>query len=384
MTDPSRVIAVLGGYGIFGGRVAEALAREPSCRVRVAGRSPRIGANFAHRIGAEYCQCDLNERDSLKSAIDGSFLVIHAAGPFQGAEYQVAELCLEAGAHYLDLADGREFVAGIGQLDGLARCRGLLVASGASSTPAITSALIASVAADFAEIEEIHTALCPGNQNPRGAATIAAVLSYVGRSIRVWRDGRWVERPGWGDVQRVQLPPPVGRRRVHNCDVPDLELFPTIFGARTVRFSAGLELNLLNYLLSLCAQPSRWFGLDLARHARFFFNSSLMLAPFGTTNGGMATWVKGRDPSGRRIERRIALVTEFDGPATPSATAIILARKILNSGPPRTGAFPCLGLLALDEILAHLRPLGVLCVRGDETGWFSADCGDARKDGAGT
>ena len=268
MTDSSRIVSVLGGYGIFGGRVAEALAREPGCRVRVAGRSTRIGGNFAHRIGADFHQCDLGDRDGLKRAIDRSFLVIHTAGPFQGADYHVAELCLEAGAHYLDLADAREFVAGIGRLDGEARGRGLLVASGVSSTPAITSALVASVASDFAQIEEIHIALSPGNQNPRGAATIAAVLSYLGRTIRIWQDGRWVERPGWGDAHRLQLPPPVGRRRVHNCEVPDLELFPTLFGARTVRFSAGLELNFLNYLLSLRALPSRWFGIDFSAPRR--------------------------------------------------------------------------------------------------------------------
>ena len=78
----------------------------------------------------------------MRSAIDGSYLVIHAAGPFQAADYGVARLCLEIGAHYLDLADARAFVAGIGELDTEARQRGLMVASGVSSTPAITSALI--------------------------------------------------------------------------------------------------------------------------------------------------------------------------------------------------------------------------------------------------
>ncbi len=373
MTESSRVVTVLGGYGIFGGRIAEALSREPSCRVRVAGRSTRIGANFAHRIGAEFRRCELEDRDGLKRAIDESFLVIHAAGPFQGADYHVAELCLEAGAHYLDLADAREFVAGIGRLDGEARRRGLLVASGVSSTPAITSALVASVAQDFAQIEEIHIVLSPGNQNPRGAATIAAVLSYLGRTIRIWKDGRWVERPGWGDAQRVQLPAPVGRRRVHNCEVPDLELFPTVFGARTVRFSAGLELNVLNYLLSLCALPSRWFGIDIARHAGVFHSGSLMLFPFGTTNGALAIWVTGTDHSNRRIERRIALVTDYDGPATPTSAAVVMTKKILRSGPPRTGAFPCVGILTLGEILDHLRPLGIWLASGDESGWRSRD-----------
>jgi Saccharopine dehydrogenase NADP binding domain len=373
MSESPRVISILGGYGIFGARIAESLAREPSCRVKIVGRNQKIGANLAHRIGADFHSCALDDKGALVRAIDGSFLVIHAAGPFQGNDYHVAEICLDAGAHYLDLADARDFVAGVGALDDAARQRGLLVASGVSSTPAVTAALIANVASDFGAIDEIHTALSPGNQNPRGAATIAAVLSYLGRKIRVWQDGRWVERPGWGDARRLEFPPPVGRRRVYNCEVPELELFPGTFGARTVRFSAGLELNFLNILLSLCALPCRWFGLDFTRRARLFLNVSLMLFPFGTTNGALAVWLKGRDTLGRPIERRIALVTDFDGPATPSSMAIVLAKKILHTGPPRTGALPCIGLITLEELLAHLRPLGIWCARGNETGWHGGD-----------
>jgi hypothetical protein len=371
MNESTRMVTVLGGYGIFGARIAEALARERDCRVRVVGRSARIGENIAHRIGADFYACELEDRDSLVRAIADSFLVIHAAGPFQGSDYNVAERCLEAGAHYLDVADAREFVAGIDRLDDLARRRELMIASGVSSTPAISSAMIAELAPEFTKIEEIHTALSPGNQNPRGAATIGAVLSYLGRTIRVYRDGQWVERPGWGDVERLEFPRPVGRRRVHNCEVPELELFPRAFGARTVRFSAGLELNLLNYSLSLCALPCRWFGLDFSRHARLFLNLSLMLFPFGTTNGSLAIWVRGRDHAGRSIERRIALVTDYDGPATPSSAAVVMARKILRFGPPRLGAFPCVGLLSLDELLSQLQPLGIWCARGDQSGWSS-------------
>jgi hypothetical protein len=363
------LVTVLGGYGIFGGRVAEALARHPGCRVRVAGRSPKIGGNFAHRIGAEFRPCDLGDRDSLRAAIAGSSVVVHAAGPFQGADYRVAEVAIDAGAHYLDLADGREFVAGISQLDAAARTRDLLAVSGVSSTPGITSALIRELAPEFSEIREIQTALSPGNQNPRGASTVGAVLSYLGRTIRVWQGGRWVERPGWGDAHRRLFPPPVDRRRVHNCDVPELDLFPTAFGADTVRFYAGLELNMLNYLLTFCSWPCRWFRLDLSSRARLFLNLSLMLFPFGSTNGSLAVWVRGAGRGGSTIERRLALVTDYDGPATPSSAAVILTKKILDEGPPRIGAYPCLGFLSLEEILAHLRPLGIWCVRGDESGW---------------
>ena len=369
MNETLPVVTVLGGYGIFGGRIAEAMARDGRCRVRVAGRNPRVGRNFTHRIGAEFQTCTLADRDSIRSVIDGSVLVIHAAGPFQGSDYRVAECCIASGVHYLDLADGRAFVAGIGSLNGAARARGVLVTSGVSSTPAITSALLRELTPEFARIDEIHTALSPGNQNPRGASTIGAVLSYLGRTIRVWQDGRWVDRPGWGDAHRVDFPAPVGRRRVYNCEVPELELFPAEFGARTVRFSAGLELNILNRLLTLCSWPCRWFKLDLSPRARLFLNLSLMLYPFGTTHGGLTIRVRGQGRWGHAIERRIALVTDYDGPATPSSAAIVLAKKILSFGPPRTGAFPCVGLVNLEELLDHLRPLGIWCARGDERGW---------------
>ncbi len=153
-----RLVTVLGGYGIFGGRISEALARGSDCRVRVAGRNPTVGANFAHRIGAEFRACNLDDRYSVRKAVDGSFVVIHTAGPFQGADYRVAELCLECGSHYIDLADGREFVVGISSLNDAAVAKELLVASGVSSTPGITAAIIEELRSEFLEIDEIQTA----------------------------------------------------------------------------------------------------------------------------------------------------------------------------------------------------------------------------------
>jgi hypothetical protein len=84
MTTAMRVISVLGGTGIFGARVAEALARDPRCQVRIVGRNAKVGRNLAHRIGAEFLARDLGDRDSLRRAIDGSFVVIHGAGPSRG------------------------------------------------------------------------------------------------------------------------------------------------------------------------------------------------------------------------------------------------------------------------------------------------------------
>ena len=69
-------------------------------------------------------------------------VVVHAAGPFQGQDYAVARACIEARAHYVDLADARGYVCGIGALDEAARRSDVLVVSGASSVPALSSAVV--------------------------------------------------------------------------------------------------------------------------------------------------------------------------------------------------------------------------------------------------
>ncbi|MCH8153441.1 MAG: hypothetical protein IH830_13840 [Planctomycetes bacterium] len=71
------------------------------------------------------------------------------------------------------------------------------------------------------------------------------------------------------------------------------------------------------------------------------------------------------------LERKIAIVTDNDGPAIPCSAAIVLAKKILDFGPPRAGAVPCMGFVTLDELAAYIRQFGVWIVRGDQRGWES-------------
>jgi hypothetical protein len=362
---------VLGGYGVFGGRIAAALAELSDVSVRVAGRDRRAGMPFARRIGAAFHACDVTDAAAVEGAVRGSHVVIHTAGPFQGRDYRVAQMCISSGAHYLDIADAREFVTGISSLDEQARAGGVFVASGASSVPAITYAMTSTLRPEFDVVDEIEVTLSPGNQNPRGASTIASILTYLGRPLAVWQDGRWTSSPGWGNARWLRLPAPVGWRRVHNCEAPDLELFHAAFDARTVRFRAGVELNLINYTLSgLAWLRSSCCKLEsLPRQAACFLRLSRMLLPLGSPHGVLAVELRGRAPGGTRLVRKLALVTDRDGPAVACAPAILLARRILDHGPPRTGAFPCIGFLSLDELMAYLRPLGVRCVQGDERGW---------------
>jgi len=113
MTKPR--IVILGGYGTFGSLIAEQLARS-NAQITIAGRDAIKGRAFAASLEASFVRCDASSRASLRDAVSGTQLVINAAGPFQAKDYSIPQLCIEHGCHYIDLGDGREYVAGIAQL----------------------------------------------------------------------------------------------------------------------------------------------------------------------------------------------------------------------------------------------------------------------------
>lgn len=284
----------------------------------------------------------------------GPALVIHAAGPFQAQDYRVAEACLACGSDYVDLADGREFVAGIGVLDAKARDAGCLLVSGASTVPALSSAVVDHLRERFAVLTSIDHAISPGNRTPRGDATVTAILGYCGRRIPIWKEGRWQTAYGWLSTRRE--PFISGPRWVGLCDVPDLALFPQRYpGVQHVMFRAGLELRRLHFGTWLLAWLVR-LGVvkNLARHARRLRRISEWFLRAGTDEGGMVVTLEGFDQRRRPMCIRWSLHAAGHGLQIPAMPAVVLARKKADGSLKARGAMPCMGLFDLDEALAAL------------------------------
>lgn len=350
-------VVVIGATGVFGSRVARRLAHDARFELILAGRQRAALEALRAAIG------DASARVATLDTGDPGFagalaalapqLVIHTAGPFQGQDYRVAEACLGAGSDYVDLADGRAFVSGIGKLDARARDAGRLLVTGASSVPALSAAVVDALLPRFSRLDTIEHAINPGNRTPRGDATVASILGYCGRPIRVWRDGRWQVAYGWMDSRRQAFP--FGRRRVGVCEIPDLELFPARYPqVRTVVFRAGLELPLLQ-AATWCAAVLVRLGLvrDLAAHAPSLRRISERFIRFGSDVGGMAIELRGKGPDGQPLALRWWLEADAgDGPQVPVTPAVVLARRLAKRTIAAQGAMPCMGLLTLEQIEA--------------------------------
>jgi len=346
---------VLGGYGNFGARICRALAQDADIELIVGGRDLGRATAFAQSLGGapRGVRIDVQAPDLARAlGAVGAELVIHTAGPFQNQDYGVPRAAAAAGAHYIDLADGRRFVCDFpAALDATFRDAGRFAVSGASTVPALSSAVVDHLAAGWQDIRSIDICIAPAQGAPRGEATLAGVLAYCGAPIRVWQDGRWVERPGWADPTKVAFAR-MKPRRGALCDIPDLELFPARYaGVQSVMFRAALEVGLTQQAFAFLALLRR-IGLLPApqRLARLLHATGGLFDAFGSALGGMVVRVEGLDAHGATARRAWHIAADDNhGPEIPCMAAILLARRLARGDALPVGAHACAGLLALSE-----------------------------------
>ncbi len=358
-------IVVSGGYGNFGARICRALARDVSLSVIAAGRNPGAAPADFSQLGIRTATLDMTAPDfaatlrQLKPDI-----VIHCIGPFQGQDYGVAKAALACGAHYIDLSDGRDFVAGFGAVvDANARAANRLAVSGASTLPGLSSAVVDAYRSRFVTLESIETVIAPAQSAPRGVATLAGVMSYAGRPFQVWRHSTWRTVYGWQEVKTVTVGP-LGKRLSALCDVPDLALFPVRYpGVKHVDFRAALEVGIQHRAIAALAGLRRiGVPLPIARMAPAWEWMARRLDRFGSATGGMTVTMSGMGVDNNPLALRWHVIApENHGPQIPCMAAILLARKLAAGTMHEVGAMPCMGLVPLDDFAPEFARWGMTC-----------------------
>ena len=288
-------------------------------------------------------------------------LVIDAAGPFQGSDYGVPRSCIEAAIPYVDLADARSFVAGIGALRAEASAAGVAVIAGASSVPALSGAAVRRLAVGLDRVCAIEMAISAAKRATLGSSVVAAILSYAGRPVRLWRGGRWEHGFGWQELRREDFVLSDGSglngRWLALADVPDLELLPaSVPGKPAVIFRAGNESALQTLALWLLTWPARWFSVSLARLAPVLAWLQRLLQMGSNDRSAIFVRVKG-EASGGFVERQWTLVAQDgDGIEIPTLAAVIVAEDILAGRvvPGARSADRLLSLAAFEPLFSTL------------------------------
>jgi hypothetical protein len=338
--------------------LADLLRDEATLTLLIAGRSLDKARAFCDR---RQCAAKLApvqfDRENFQPAELQTLqpdVVVEASGPFQAYgdyPYRLARACVDTGIHYLDLADGSEFVLGIERLDRSAKAAGVFVLSGCSSFPVLTAAVTKILAEGMLGVRSIHAGIAPSPYAGVGLNVIRAISTYAGKPLALRRNGRSISGYPFTDGRHVAISPPgelpLRRRRFTLVDVPDLQLMPRLWPeAQTVWLGVGpvpeilqLGLSALAWLVRLRVLPSL---LPLAR----LFHWTSNHIRWGEYRGGMFLAVTGTDG----ISRSWHMIAEADaGPLIPSMAAEGVIRRMMAGDVPPPGARPATGELQMSN-----------------------------------
>jgi hypothetical protein len=360
-------ILIIGGYGIFGGRLVELLENEPRLTLLVGGRSAakansfiasRSGANtrlLARLLPAVFDRG--GDVDTQLSSIAPD-LVVDASGPFQNygdRPYRVVEACLRQSINYLDLADGSDFVAGISAFDAKARDAGIYLLSGVSSFPVLTAAAVRALSTGMSTVTAIRGGIAPSPYAIVGENVIRAIASYAGQPVQRKRDGAMSTGYPFTEQLRYTIAPPgyepLEPRLFSLVDVPDLralaELWPQ---AKEIWMGAAPVPKLLHRGLIALAWSVRLKLIPSLSPLAPLFHFSTNHVRWGRHRGGMFVEVEGAGAEGQAEKRSWHLLAEGDdGPYIPSMAVEAIVRNALAGRPPVPGARAAVRDLELDD-----------------------------------
>ena len=354
-------ILIVGGYGNFGSYIARKLAAEKNIALIISGRNKDKAIKLAEEIKGEYAVIDINKKVIPQIKIVNPDIVIHTSGPFQGQNYNVAEACIELGCHYIDLADGREFVFNIKDLNNEALNAGVFIISGASSVPCLSSAVVEKYRHQFKVIESIEYGIATAQQTNRGLATTEAILSYTGKPFKTLINKKMRTIYGWQGLHLKKYPD-LGWRCLSNCEIPDLSLFPERYPElKTIRFYAGTEIFFQHIGLWLLSWLVRWKVVSsLKPLGAILVKAANMFDWMGSSNSAFHMDISGLDQDGNKTEKNFYIIAkDGDGPYIPCMPAVILAKKIVNSKLKKTGAFSGMDLISFEEYFDGLDGLNI-------------------------
>lgn len=371
---PKRVL-LIGGTGVFGQRLARHIGRRADIELIITSRSKERAEALARDLNTHLktgnkttdapaiagISLDRRAADPAFFASFAPWLVIDASGPFQQWDHGLAEAALTLGAHVIDLADARSYLLTYREtLDALARTKGVTALAGASTTPALSEAVVTELAADFRRVDTIDMAIAPAGRSEVGPAVLDAILGMAGQPVPVRDEGRLSSGIGWSDRQTIAVPT-LGRRSVARVETVDAERLG-IAGRSALRvaFFAGLESSLERFGLSVLAGLRRrgWLSDPRPLVPLLFFLRRIVRVT-ASDRGGMVVRLTGVAGDGSRAETEWSLIAEKNDGLSVPILAAAAAVEALLPGRLEPGAWLGPDVLHLADIEAEASPYAI-------------------------
>lgn len=157
---------------------------------------------------------DASRKQDLVEALRGHDVAAGFVGPFYRFEAPIARACIEAGCHYVSIADDYDAFLAVSALHEEARRAGVTVITGLGNSPGLTNLLALKGYQSLDRADRIHIAWTGGSDEDVGPANVLHVMHIFEGQTMQWRDGHPVLVPCGSDPREVTFPPPIGRQVV--------------------------------------------------------------------------------------------------------------------------------------------------------------------------
>jgi saccharopine dehydrogenase-like NADP-dependent oxidoreductase len=199
MATTARTILALGGAG-FVGRHAIATLRvlEPDASIVIVDRDGEAAARAAEEHGVRGVALDVTDEAALAAALSEADVVMNTVGPYFRFGVPILRAAIAAGCHYVDVCDDWEPTVEMLKLDERARAAGVTAVIGMGISPGVSNLLARLAVEELDVAREVFTGWLLEGARPEvigpepSAATVHGIEQLTG-TIRVWRDGRFVE-----------------------------------------------------------------------------------------------------------------------------------------------------------------------------------------------
>ena len=253
----------LGGAGDMAASMLELMKSEKGLeKVTIADIDLERAQKKAKEAGPLFdaVRVDSNDRNGLIDIMGRGYdVVINYAGPFYRFEGPVADAAIDAGVHYISIADDYDAYLEVEKLEKKAREKNIKVLSGFGNSPGLTQMLAKKGSLTMKTPKGIAVNWGAGANEAVGPANLLHLFHLLSGETLQWRNGKEEYVPCGKGKKVVDFPPPIGRLPIFYTghaesvtlprNIPGLDYVSVhggaspVFDIKVVRFLAMLGLT---------------------------------------------------------------------------------------------------------------------------------------------
>ncbi len=356
---------VLGGAGDMGNEAVRALAVHPGVdEVMVADLNLEAARALSETLGGptRACRLDALDHRGMVEVVRGYDVALGFVGPFVYFERRLAEAAIEAGVHYVSVADDYEAARAALALHDAAKRAGVTVITGLGNCPGLTNLMAKKGAASMDRPRRVNVSWFGGADDAGGYANYQHAVHIFCGKVPSFENGREILVRSGSGKEIVWFPPPCGPLPVYYTGHAEPVTIPkSIPELQEVTLKGGIWPNWLARAGILLERAGLIRGERSQKRWADFFHRALPRLPQGKcTLSGYRVDVWG-EKDGREVHRwytgvdRMKRITSI-----PAALgAVMLARGEIEG----RGVFAPEAVIDPDTMLSRLEAYDVTVER---------------------